>query len=476
MADYVLQSTWEDVDAAAQAVANGLQKSQLSQSVQTSLDHADSAYQSHFWVNITRSNNVYSSDKTLSEIQAAYAAGKYVRANLPDGFQSDFTNNDSGAMFYAFDDSGGSMVLMRYTVGASSVVFQSWPVGQQDSFTEEFKTVLLDIAAHVAWDDANGQSRYDALEAALYPETHLVSITASYDQDHPIYDTDSLEAVITTINYDLTVVANYSDGTTETLSSSDYAISGTVEVGASVPFTVTYEGKTDTINVLILESGALPTGYTKKDYIKFNANAGTNIGGRNDNNAILIDDISLSAEYTYEFELKVPSNASSSASPLFGARTGGTGEKLFALFYTPSTTKLGYWINGTDSTTTITGVSTSAVNTIKIKPVGASTTYPDNVVIELNGTEYNTGSTSTATLTSYLAFFKYAISSTQVASWDRYYYGEQYGKFVVKNGSTTVYNFVPAYNGTYYGYYETVNSKWYPGIGSPEKILGGDWS
>jgi len=351
-------------------------------------------------------------------------------------------------------------------------------VGQAlaDVITEDIKTVLLDIAAHVAWDDANGQSRYDALEAALYPETHLVSITASYDQDHPIYDTDSLEAVITTINYDLTVVANYSDGTTETLSSSDYAISGTVEVGASVPFTVTYEGKTDTINVLILESGALPTGYTKKDYIKFNANAGTNIGGRNDNNAILIDDISLSAEYTYEFELKVPSNASSSASPLFGARTGGTGEKLFALFYTPSTTKLGYWINGTDSTTTITGVSTSAVNTIKIKPVGASTTYPDNVVIELNGTEYNTGSTSTATLTSYLAFFKYAISSTQVASWDRYYYGEQYGKFVVKNGSTTVYNFVPAYNGTYYGYYETVNSKWYPGIGSPEKILGGDWS
>ena len=255
MDDYVLQSTWEEVDAAAQAVANGLQKSQLSQSVQTSLDHADSAYQSHFWVNITRSNNVYSSDKTLSEIQTAYAAGKYVRANLPDGFQSDFTNNDSGAMFYAFDDSGGSMTLMRYTVGASSVVFQSWPVGGQ-GITNDLKTALLNCFAHVAWDDANGQSRYDALEAALYPETHLVSITASYDQDHPIYDTDSLETVITTINYDLTVVANYSDGTTETLSSSDYTITGTVEAGASVPFTVAYEGKTATINVLILENSS----------------------------------------------------------------------------------------------------------------------------------------------------------------------------------------------------------------------------
>ena len=50
----------------------------------------------------------------------------------------------------------------------------------------------------------------------------------------------------------MSVVANYSDGTTETLSSSDYTISGTVEAGASVPFTVTYEGKTTTISVLVL--------------------------------------------------------------------------------------------------------------------------------------------------------------------------------------------------------------------------------
>ena len=271
MADYVLQSTWEDVDAAAQAVANGLQKSQLSQSVQTSLDHADSAYQSHFWVNITRSNNVYSSDKTLSEIQAAYAAGKYVRANLPDGFQSDFTNNDSGAMFYAFDDSGGSMVLMRYTVGASSVVFQSWPVGQQDSFTEEFKTVLLDIAAHVAWDDANGQSRYDALEAALYPEVHLVSITADYEQDRPILDTDSLDLV----RLDLVVTANYSDGTTETLADDAYTLTGTLTVGTST-ITVGYGGKTAEISVVVTHdtvariavSGKIITHFTSSPYYR----------------------------------------------------------------------------------------------------------------------------------------------------------------------------------------------------------------
>ena len=120
-------------------------------------------------------------------------------------------------------------------------------------FSDEFKEALLACFNGVAWATAGGQALVDDLEAALYPDAHLVSITAAYDQDRPIYDTDSLETVIATINLDLTVVANYSDGTSETLSSSDYTITGTVEPGASVPFTVTYEGKTDTISVLVVE-------------------------------------------------------------------------------------------------------------------------------------------------------------------------------------------------------------------------------
>lgn len=125
-------------------------------------------------------------------------------------------------------------------------------------FSDEFKEALLACFNGVAWATTGGQALIDDLEAALYPEVPLVSITAAYDQDHAIYNTDSLETVITTINYDLTVVANYSDGTSEPLSSSDYTITGTVEAGASVPFTVTYEGKTATINVLILDNTATP--------------------------------------------------------------------------------------------------------------------------------------------------------------------------------------------------------------------------
>ena len=214
------------------------------------------------WTTITSSSGTYSSSMTLSEIQTARAAGYIVKAHLPDNIDSDFMQDDSGAIFWAFDDSGGSLILLKYCVQASSVTFDTYTLSGS-GVTEALKTALLDIAENVAWATDDGQTYYQNLYDALNPEptpAGLTSITASYDQDHPIYSTDSLETVITTINYDLTVVANYSDGTSETLSASDYTISGTVEAGASVPFTVAYGGKTATINVLILDASVV-TGY-----------------------------------------------------------------------------------------------------------------------------------------------------------------------------------------------------------------------
>ena len=350
--------------------------------------------------------------------------------------------------------------------------------GSGSGLTDDIKTALLNIAAHVAWADADGQDYYDALESALYPETHLTSITASYDQDHPIYSTDSLETVITTINYDLTVVANYSDGTTETLSSSDYTISGTVEAGASVPFTISYEGKTATINVLILDGGALPTGYTKKDYIALDYTTGANIGNNN-YPAIHVPSISLSSDYEYEIKVKYLSGGTSTtyASAFLGARAGQTGDKLLGLFVTPSTSKLGYWYDTTDTATEITSLVADSVNTIKIKPVGASATYPNNVVIEVNGTEYNSGSTSTGTvICTYLGFFRYAISNSACNATATYYHGFQIGELIAKNNGARVYDFVPAYDGADYGFYEKVGGTFYKSSIASTKVIGGDWS
>ena len=123
-------------------------------------------------------------------------------------------------------------------------------VGQAlaDVITEDIKTALLSLAANCAYANDDGQSVYDALESALYPETHLVSITASYDQDHPILDTDSLDLV----RLDLVVTANYSDGTSETLADDAYTLTGTL-VAPSSTITVGYEGKTDTIEVIVTQ-------------------------------------------------------------------------------------------------------------------------------------------------------------------------------------------------------------------------------
>ena len=135
-------------------------------------------------------------------------------------------------------------------------------------FSEDFKEALLACFAHVAWADEHGQDYYDALEEALYPgpaPVTLVSITADYEQDRPIYDTDDLDAI--KVSDDLTVTANYSDGTSVVLDDDDYTISGTLTVGTST-ITVSYGGKTTTFNVVVSAGQLLPTGYQQVEWIQ----------------------------------------------------------------------------------------------------------------------------------------------------------------------------------------------------------------
>ena len=211
--------------------------------------------------------------------------------------------------------------------------------GEGLGFTEEFKQALLNCFAHVAWDDTDGQSRYDALEAALYPEpspTGLTSITASYDQDRPIYDCDSLDIV----KLDLSVVANYSNGTSETLSDSDYELSGTLTGGTST-ITVSYGGKTDTIEVTVKD---VPTGYTKCDYIQRYADIGTvsvTQAGllylKKYTNLNL-----LSCEFAY-----CGLSGHTAGNSIFGGRDGNGNTKSYAFY--AGAGDLGYHLHGNDS-------------------------------------------------------------------------------------------------------------------------------
>ena len=118
-------------------------------------------------------------------------------------------------------------------------------------FSDEFKEALLACFNGVAWATSGGQALVDDLETALYPDAHLTSITADFDQDHPIYNTDTWEDACATIALDLAVTAHFSDGTDETLSASDYTLTGTLAVGTNT-VTVTYEGKTASISVLVI--------------------------------------------------------------------------------------------------------------------------------------------------------------------------------------------------------------------------------
>ena len=135
-------------------------------------------------------------------------------------------------------------------------------------FTEEFKQALLACLNNVAWATPDGQSLVEALEDALYPEVHLTSITADYEQDRPILDTDSLDLV----RLDLVVTANYSDGTSETLADDAYTLTGTLTVGTST-ITVGYQGKTDTIEVVVTEKWS----YSIADLTKVNGPLGSSV-------------------------------------------------------------------------------------------------------------------------------------------------------------------------------------------------------
>lgn len=85
----------------------------------------------------------------------------------------------------------------------------------------------------------------------------LTGITATYTQSGTVYDTDTLDS----LKSDLVVTANYSDGTSTTVT--DYTLSGTLTEGTST-VTVSYGGKTATFNVTVTEAPP----YTFYDYLQ----------------------------------------------------------------------------------------------------------------------------------------------------------------------------------------------------------------
>lgn len=111
--------------------------------------------------------------------------------------------------------------------------------------SEELKQALLDCFAHVAWIDDQGQTYYDALQAALYPPATLVSISAVYSGGD-VYNTATLDD----LKDDLVVTALYDDESTEVVN--NYVLSGTIAIGAQT-IGVAYGGKATTFEINVIE-------------------------------------------------------------------------------------------------------------------------------------------------------------------------------------------------------------------------------
>lgn len=156
-------------------------------------------------------------------------------------------------------DSIGDLSDLTTTAKTDLVSAINEAASSGSGLTEDIKQTLLDCFEHVAWIDADGQDYYDALEAALYPPTNLVSISAVYTQSGTVYDT----YVLNTLKPDLVVKGHYSDGRSATITG--YALSGTLEAGTST-VTVTYDGKTTTFNVTV--TSRIPSAYRQVEYLQ----------------------------------------------------------------------------------------------------------------------------------------------------------------------------------------------------------------
>lgn len=105
-------------------------------------------------------------------------------------------------------------------------------------FHDYIKQALLNLLAHVAYTDQNGQQYYNELEAAMYMMAGVTSITAVFDQgQNVIYDTDDLD----TLRQYLTVTAYFEDNTNAVITG--YLLDGLMYAGQH-SFNVTFAGKT----------------------------------------------------------------------------------------------------------------------------------------------------------------------------------------------------------------------------------------
>lgn len=315
------------------------------------------------------------------------------------------------------------------------------------------KSAILNCFRCVAWvDDEKGNEAYNNLVSVFDGDTYAIvnnlKNCETSNNATSITRGGSYVATITSVSdYALSTAEITIMMGTEDITSSAYN-NGVINIPSVTGELV--------ITIIVAD------GYTLYDYIVQTSNVPSDNG--------IITDIACSTDYTFETDLYYTNTIDQSPRCMLGERNG-LGTKYFALFVQPSTSKLAYWFNGTDSATLITGFNANQHNKVIVKPVGSSETYPDNAIIYLNGAEYNTESESTGvTWQPWLTFYGYGKSAT--TSSDTANLGLHIGETIIKSNNNIIYDLVPANNGEYNGLYDVVNDKFYHSTNTALFICG----
>lgn len=199
-------------------------------------------------------------------------------------------------------------------------------IEQGTGLTDEAKEALLGFLEHVITDSEQADDMLQELREALYP-IHVVSINAVFVQgNRTIFSNASLDS----LKEFLTVTATYSDGSTQTVDSADYELTGELAAGTSV-ITVSYSDvtgtATDTFNVTVT-SFALPEGYTQYGYIQKKTTSENKVTR---SNFILLNTYDDLNELSLELTFGQKSSTAYSPATL-GARMGSTTASSFSVY------------------------------------------------------------------------------------------------------------------------------------------------
>ena len=279
------------------------------------------------------------------------------------------------------------------------------------------------------------------------------SISAAYTQSGTVYDTDTLDS----LKNDLVVTATYDDSSTAVVPAASYTLSGTLSAGTS-SITVTYLDKITTFNALVTQ--AVPTGYTRLQYVATNGNqyVNTNIDETQAESAEYEFSISSGKSDSYATNGNHILSASTTFFPLIKG-TGTSGDDRYRLL----------WCNRKGNETVSVGSNhlNASIDTRYV--ISAFVNNSDDVAVDGSYLYSQTAGTSASSSNKFVLFtYGGNVSQIKYRFWGKLYYMKVYNA----SGELIRY-FIPAKNSSdVAGLYDPISETFYTSASGTALIAG----